>query len=139
MLHSQQEIQEPHPQETLRSRSSMVSTFLVKDTIPAIMEIRAALTKYGREVSFFRDSNSISIEINDQDKLELKFGIEIKAVMGKLILKVAIRYPEGISSIQKTISQPFGEIDTENPLAGIEKDDILNHLLSVYQEYALEK
>ncbi len=139
LLHSQQEIQEAYPQEILRSHSSMVSTFLSEEAIPAFEELRAELTKYGREVSFFRDSNSISIAISNQDKPEFKYGIVIKTVMGKLIPSVVIRYPEGMSSIQKTISEPYGDLDMENPLAGIFKKDILNHFLSVYRRYAMEE
>jgi hypothetical protein len=138
LLHSQQEIPEIFPQEILRSQSSMVSTFLSENAIPAFEELRAEFTKYGREVSFFRDSNSISIEISGQDKPEFKYGIVIKIVMGKLSLEVVIRYPEGMSSIQKIYSQPFGDLDKENPLAGISKKDILNHFMLVYREYTMK-
>lgn len=83
-----------------------------------------------------RDSNLFSIDVSNLDMPELKYGVEIKTVMGKLNPAVVIRYPEGISSFQKTISQPFGALDLVNPLAGISKKDILNHFRSVYREYA---
>jgi hypothetical protein len=138
LLHSQQEIPEANPQEILRSHSSMVSTFLSENAIPAFEELRAEFTKYDREVSFFRDSNSISIDISNQDKPEFNYSIVIKTIMGKLNLEVIIRYYQGLSSTQKVLSQPFGDLNKENPLAGISKKDILNHFLFVYRKYTME-